>query len=379
MIRHHIPPRLRWLLVAALAASAPIRAEITIGSTYSVSGANSAIGLAVKNTMEVLPDTVGGQPFRIIALDDAGQAATATGNMRKMTDEDKVDVVIGGSSIATCIGLADIAAAKKTAQICLAPAPIRNPWIFSVAPSIPMMVNGAIEHMRANGVKTVAYIGFSDNWGDQHFQALLDGLNNTGIKVITNERYARTDTTINPQILKVIASGPTAVFVGAAGPNAALPSIALAERGYKGRVYHSHAAVGPEFLKSGGKTLEGVIAPTQPFIVAQQLPDSNPVKGAALEYAKRYQERFGAGTLTPEGAYLWDAYAWLNAAVPVAMFRGKPGTPEFREALRDALENLKDVVGTHAVYSLGPDNHIGVDRRGRVMVRVEKGAFRIIP
>ena len=365
-------------LLAAFALSAA-HAQITIGSTFAATGAVASLGIPGKNTMEVMPTSIAGQAVKYIVLDDGSDPSVVVRNLRKLAQEDKADVVIGTISTVGCLAMSEAALELKTAVLCPAPFPIRNPWMFSLAHPVPIMVEGLVAHMKANNVKTVAYIGHSDAWGDQNYDALVKFAPSAGIKVLTNERYARTDTSVNAQVLKMLAASPDAIFIGASSTPAALPSQALVERGYKGRVYHTHGVINRDFLRVGGKAVEGIIAPSGPYVVADQLPDSNPIKKVALEYRKAYEGKFGAGSANPFGAYSYDAYVWLAAAIPAALQKGAPGTPDFRAGLRAALETLKDVPGCHAIYSLGAANHNGVDSRGRVMVRVENGAFIVIP
>jgi len=367
---------LSLLAVFALPAA---HAQITIGSTFPATGVSASLGIPGKNTMEVMPTSIAGQAVKYIVLDDGSDPAAAVKNMRKMIQEDKADVIIGTIATVGCLAMSEVALELKTAVLCPAPFPIRNPWMFSLAHPVPIMVEGIVAHMKANNVKTVAFIGHSDAWGDQNYDALVKFAPSAGIKVLTNERYARTDTSVSAQILKIMATNPDAVFVGGTGTPGALPSLALAERGYKGRAYNTHGVLNRDFLRVGGKAVEGVIAPASPFIVADQLPDSNPIKKLALAYKTSYEAKFGPGTANPFGAYTFDAYFWLNAAIPVALKQSKPGTAEFRAALRAALESLKDVVGVNSIYNLSPGNHNGMDQRSRVLVRVENGAFKLLP
>jgi branched-chain amino acid transport system substrate-binding protein len=363
-------------LLAAFAVSAA-HAQITIGGTFSATGPNAAIGGPGKNAVELMPRTIAGQQVKYVVLDDGADPSIAVRNMRKLVQEDKVDAIIGSSATPTCLAQSDVAAETKTLFLCLAPIPIRNPWAFSVPQAVSIMVEGIVEHMKANGVKTVAFVGFTDGWGDQNYDAIVKLGPPAGIKVLTNERYARTDTSVSAQILKILATNPDAVFIGASSTPAALPSQALMDRGYKGKVYHTHGVISPDFLRVGGKAVEGILAPSGPFPVADQLPDSSPIKKVALDFKAAYQGKFGP--VSPFAGYSYDAYLWLNAAIPVALKKAKPGTVAFREALRDAVESIKDAAGTQAVYSLSASNHNGVDRRGRVMVRVEGGTFKVIP
>jgi branched-chain amino acid transport system substrate-binding protein len=239
-------------------------------------------------------------------------------------------------------------------------------------------MSAVVEHMKAHGVKTVGYIGFSDTWGDLVYNAITALAPSGGYKVVTNERYGRADTSVTGQVLKVMAANPDAVIVGGSGSPGATPHIALAERGYKGQIYHNHGTVNLPFIQTGKKAVEGAIAPTGALIVAEELPDNFPTKKVSLDFVKRYEAAFGPGSRNAFAGYSFDGVQLLEAAVPVALKKAKPGTPEFREALREALENVRNVVGTHGVYNMSAANHNGLDERARVLVRVENGAWRLL-
>lgn len=363
---------------ASLVIAAPSYAQITIGATVTATGPNASIGIPGKNTLEIMPSSIAGVPVKYVVMDDGGDPSAAVKNMRKLAQEDKIDVIIGSSSTPTCLALADTALETKTAQLCLAPIVVRNPWVFFTPQGVPLMVEGVVEHMKANGVKTVGFIGFADGWGDLNYDSFVKLAGPAGIKVVAAERYARTDTSVTGQILKLLATNPDAIFVGAASTPAALPQSALVERGYKGRVYHTHGILNRDFLRVGGKAVEGIIAPAGPIVVANQLPDSNPVKKEALDFTRIYEAKYGAGSLNPFAAHAWDAYLILKEAIPIAIKKGKPGTVEFRSALRDAIEGVRNVVATQGVFSMSAGDHNGMDGRARVLVRVENGAFKLM-
>ena len=241
-----------------------------------------------------------------------------------------------------------------------------------------LMMSAVVDHMKAHGVKTVGYIGFSDSWGDIVLKSVEGLAGPADIKIVANERYARADTSVTGQVLKVLAANPDAVVVGGSGTGGALPQIGLVERGYKKQIYHNHGTVNRAFIKVGGKDVEGAIAPTGPLIVAEDLPADNPIKKVALDFVTRYEKTFGAGTRNGFAGYSYDGFLLLDAAVANAAKKAKPGTPEFRQALRDALENVKNVVGTHGVYNMTPTNHNGLDQRARVLVHVENGEWKLL-
>jgi len=367
--------------IAAAFTAGAANADVTVGVTLGATGPGASLGIHYKNAFQLMPKVLGGQPVKYIILEDGSDATNAGKNARKLITEDKVDVIMGSNGVPSSLQIAQVATETQTPFLCLTPIavkPDQYKWTFSVPQPTELMMGAVAEHMKAKGVKTVGFIGFSDGWGDLMYKA-TDSLGASyGYKVVTNERYARADTSVTGQVLKIIAAKPDAVVVGGSGTGGALPHLALVERGYKGQIYHNHGTVNAEFIKVGGKSVENAIAPTGPLIVPEELPSSNAVKATALDFTKRYEAAFGAGSRNAFAGYSNDAVMLLGAAIPAAMKKAKPGTPEFRAALRDALENVKNVAGTHGVYSPTAANHNGLDERARVLVRVEKGTWRLM-
>ena len=361
--------------------SLPVKAEVVVGVLVGATGPGASLGIPYKNAFTILPATLGGEKVRYIVLDDATDPSAAVKNARKLITEDKVDVLIGSTSVPTATAVVEVASELKTPQIALSPVaapPNKLEWTFPIPQPVPVMMEVVVEHMKANKVKTVGYIGFSDSWGDLVYKGFASQAEPAGITIVTNERFARTDTSVTAQTLKVISLHPDAVVAGGSGTPGTLPHLALVERGYKGPIYHNHGVINRDFLRVGGKNIEHAMAPTGPVMVAEQLPDSNPIKKVALEFTKLYESAYGVGSRNAFAAYSYDAYLRLAQAVPIALKKAKPGTQEFRSALRDALENAKEVVGTHAVYNTTPADHNGVDKRSRVLVEAIGGEWKLI-
>ena len=375
----------RTLIAAALSAGAlfthAAQAEVTVGVTLGATGPGASLGVHYKNAFQLMPKTLGGEPVKYIILEDGSDATNAGKNARKLATEDKVDVLMGSNGVPSSLQIAQVATETQTPYLCLTPIsvkPDQYKWTFSVPQPTELMMGAVAEHMKANGVKTVGFIGFSDGWGDLMYKATNHHAAAYGYKVVTDERYARADTSVTGQVLKIMAANPDAVVVGGSGTGGALPHVALVERGYKGRIYHNHGTVNREFIRVGGKNVEGAIAPTGPLIVPEELPASNATKNVALNFTKSYESAFGAGSRNAFAGYTHDAVMILGAAIPEAAKKAKPGTQEFRLALRDALEHVKEVIGTHGVYSPTAANHNGLDERARVLVRVENGTWRLM-
>jgi len=372
-------------LVAALALATSARAEVRIGVIVSATGPAASVGVTQQRTVPILPQKLGGQDVRYILLDDASDTSTTVTNARKLITEEKVDAIVGPSLTPNSLALLDVIAESKTPMISLAgsalivdPPVDKRRWVFKTPQSDAQMASIVLEHMKRKNIKSVGLIGFSDAYGEGWIKVMTGLLEGADIRVVASERYQRTDTSALGQILKIISQNPEAIFIAASGTPAALPQATLAERGYKGLVYQTHGVANNDFLRVGGKALEGTFVPAGPVLVAEQLPDSHPAKVAGLDFIKRYEAIPGAGARSTFAAYLWDAQLILNRAIAVASDIATPGTEEFRVALRDAIENVKDVAGPNGVYNMSPKDHLGLDERARVMTQIVGGEWRLV-
>ena len=373
---------LRNLLALALAGAATTAvAEIIVGVTVSATGPAASLGIPEKNTIALMPKTIGGESIKYIVLDDATDPTAASKNARKLVTEDKADVIIGATTTPTSTAVLEVAAETKTPQIAMAPfapAADKASWVFQTPQDFGVMAGAIVGHMAANGVKTVAFIGYSDGYGELWLRDLNRVAAAKGIKVVATERYNRTDTSVTGQILKILTTNPDSVLIAGSGTPAVLPQATLVERGYKGRIYQTHGVANNDFLRVGGKNVEGAVLPVGPVLIPSQLPDSHPSKKAALEYIKAYEGANGAGSHSTFGAHAWDAGLLLQRAIPEALKKAKPGTAEFRAALRDALENTKELAATHGVFSFSATDHKGLDGRSVVMVVIENGTWKLL-
>jgi len=380
MNRALFAPALLAALVLGLAGGA--RADINIGVTISTTGPAASLGIPQKNTLELLPTTIAGEKINWIVLDDGSDTTKAVTNARKLVTEDKVDVIIGSSTTPNSLAMREVAADTGTPMISLAasaaiinPADPKTKWVFKTPQNDALMADAVAVSMKANGVATLGYIGFADAYGDGWLAEIKRSAQTAGIKVVAEEKYNRNDPSVTGQVLKLIAAHPDAILIGAAGTPGATPAKELVARGYKGKIFQTHGVANPDFLRVVGKDGNGEILPAGPMLVYEQLPDTNAVKKTAAEYVTRYEQKFG--TRTTFGGHLYDAYLLLAKAVPEALKKGKPGTKEFRTALRDALEN-SNVVGTHGVFVMSAADHNGLDNRARVMVRIENEKWVLI-
>ena len=374
------------LLCAAVAGfSTAAWADVNVGVTVSATGPAASLGIPERNTIALMPREIAGQKINYIVLDDASDTTAAVTNTRKLISENKVDIVLGSTTTPNSLAMIDAVTESKTPMISMAasasivePVDAKKRWVFKTPQNDIMMALAIAEHMAATGVKTAAYIGFSDAYGEGWGKEFAKALELKKIKLVANERFARTDTAVTGQVLKIMAAKPDAVLVGGSGTPAALPQKTLKERGYAGKYYQTHGVANADFLRVGGKDVEGTLLPAGPVLVADQLPADNPVRKAAQEYIKAYEGAYGKGSVSTFGGHAWDAGQILKAAIPVALKSGQPGTPQFRAALRDAMEGVKEVAGAHGIFNMSANDHLGLDQRARVMVTIQNGQWKYL-
>ncbi|MDE2369046.1 MAG: ABC transporter substrate-binding protein [Burkholderiales bacterium] len=380
--------KLLKILAAAtlLAALAPARADINIGVTVSATGPAASLGIPEKNTIALLPKTMGGQKVNYIILDDGSDTNSAVSNTRKFITDYKVDAIIGSTVTPNALAMIGVSAEGQTPTISLAassrivePMDAQRRWTFKVPQNDIMMSLAIAEHMANAGIKTVGFIGFSDAYGEGWLNEFGKAAALKKLQIVATERYARSDTSVIAQVLKVMAAKPDAVLIAGSGTPAVLPQKTLKERGYTGPIYQTHGVANNDFLRVGGKDVEGTLLPAGPVLVAAQLPVSNPVRKSALAYIAAYDGAYGKGSYSTFGGHAWDAGHLLAAAVPAALKKAQPGTAAFRAALRDALEQVHDLAGAHGIFNMSPQDHLGLDQRARVMVKVVNGAWKYQP
>ncbi len=374
----------RTLVAAALSALAlTAQADINVGVTVSATGPAASLGIPEKNTIEIMPRSIGGQKVNYIVLDDASDTTAAVTNARRLITESKVDVILGSTTTPNSLAMLDVVSESQTPMISLAasarivePIDPKRRWVFKTPQNDIMMALAIAQHMADNGIKTVGFIGFADAYGEGWLQEFGKAAGLKGIQVVATERYNRTDSSVTGQVLKLVGANPQAVLIAGSGTPAALPQKALKERNYGGRIYQTHGVANNDFLRVVGADGEGTLLPSGPVLVAAQLPATHPAKKSALEYVTAYEAKFGKGSVSTFGAHAWDAGILMKSAVEAALKKGaQPGTPAFRAALRDALEGAKEVAGAHGIFTMSANDHNGLDQRGRVMVKIQKGAW----
>ncbi|MDF3888656.1 ABC transporter substrate-binding protein [Cupriavidus basilensis] len=379
----------RALMAAVLAisglAAASAHADINVGVTLSLTGPAASLGIPAKSAIDLLPKDVAGQKLNFIVLDDASDPSASVRNFRRLVDEHKVDVVMGSSVTPSTIPLVDVAAETRVPLMSLAasarivePQDDKRRWAFKAIQNESLMVGATLDHMRQAGAKTLAFMGFSDAYGDAWLSALQPLADKAGIRLVATERFVRTDTSVVAQTLKIMAAKPDAILVAASGTPGALPQKTLAERGYKGKVYQTYGIANRDFLRVAGKDAEGAIFAVGPVLVADQLEPDSPMRPVAQDFIKRYEAAYGQNSASIFSSNVWDAGLVLRSAIPAALGKARPGSEAFRAALRDALESTSGVVTTQGVTTMSRSDHVGYDKRAAALVQIQSGAWKYL-
>ena len=365
--------------LTALASSAAL-ADITIGVSLPLTGPASGLGIPVNQQMKLWPATIGGEKIKLIILDDATDPTNGTKIAKRFVTDDKVDIIIGSVATPVAIPIADVAAESQTVQLSLSPIPLppgKDGWSFRLPQSNTVMAHAMLTLMKKQGVKTVGFLGYTDAYGESWLKDFTAEAAKIGIKVIATERFARSDTSVTGQVLKLVAANPDAMLIVASGSGAAMPHMAVVDRGYKGKIYQTHAAATRDLMRVGGKAVEGAYVVSGPAVIAEQLPDSHPSKKVAIDFVQKYEKAYGPGSRNQFAGHGYDAELVLEKIIPVALKKAKPGTPEFRAALRDALENIGRTVVSHGVLNWTKDDHWGYTNETGVMLKVVNGDWKV--
>jgi branched-chain amino acid transport system substrate-binding protein len=365
--------------ITALAAGTAL-ADITIGVALPLTGPASGLGIPINNQIKLWPATIAGEKVKVIVLDDATDPTNGVKIATRFVTDDKVDIIMGSVATPVAIPMAGVAAEAQTVQLSFSPAvlpPGKDMWTFRMPQSNAVMAHAMIGLMKKQGIKTVGFLGYTDAYGESWLKDFTAEADKNGIKVVATERFARSDTSVTAQALKLVAANPDAMLVVASGSGAAMPHMAIVERGFKGKIFQTHAAASRDLMRVGGKAVEGAYVVSGPAVIAEQLADSHPSKKVAIEFVQQYEKAYGVGSRNQFAGHGYDAILVMEKIVPMALKKAKPGTKEFRAALRDAMETMGRTVVAHGVLNWTKDDHWGYTNETGVMLKVVNGDWKV--
>lgn len=371
--------RISSMIAASVLAISTAQAEVTIGITLPLTGPASGIGIPMQNAFKIWPEVVGGEKIRMVVLDDGTDPGKGASNARRFITEDKVDLLIGSVATPVAASVAEVALDAKIPQLAMAPVvlpPGRDAWTFRVPHSNGLMATAIVNHMVKSGVKTAGFLGYADAYGESWLIEVKARMDKAGIKLVGAERFARSDTAVTAQALKLASANPDAILIAASGSGAAMPHLAMVDRGFKGKLYQTHGAATRDLMRVGGKGVEGALVSSSPVVVADQLPADHRLKAEGMRFIQVYEKAYGAGTRNALSAHAWDAYLILDKVIPAALKKARPGTIEFRNALRDALESVPGITVTGGVLDYTSSDHWGYKDNDPIIMKVVNGDYK---
>lgn len=376
-------------VLALLLGAASAHADINVGVVLSTTGPATSLGVYERNGVQLGAQTIAGQKVNYIFLDDTSDATVAVKSVRKLMSEDKVDVIIGPTITPAAIAIIPVVAEGSTPNISqgptnslVQPMDAQRRWVFKTTTNDEHEAAPLFKDMRKKGIKNLAYIGFSDGYGDQwdklvqRYTPAQDGA--PAINVVAKERYARQDTSVTAQVIKMLSKNPDAILIAGSGAGASTPLLELRKRGYTKDIYVTLGATFGEFLKLSGSAAEGIYAPFAAVMGVDQIPDSYEAKKSAEQFVSMYDAKYGKGASNIFAAGGWDATKLIEAAAPVALKKAKPGTPEFRAALRDAIENTHNLDGARGRYNMTTTDHAGLDTNALMLGQFREGRWMLV-
>lgn len=373
--------------VAALTAAHAALADIHIGVILSTTGPAASLGMPAEQAIRLWPGELAGEKLVLTVLNDSSDTGTAAKQAQRLLQDDKVDMILGPSVTPTSLAVVELAGAAKVPVLSLAgggaivlPQDGPRKWAFKLAPTEQISTTMVLDHAAKRGARTMGLVVAANSYGEGFAKVVEQLAPGKGIKVVAAERYHPSDQSVTAQVVKLLAANPDAVYILASGTPGALPHVELTSRGYKGPIYQTQGVASIDFIRVGGKGVDGAFMTVAPVLVAEQLPESNASRKPAIDFVQRFEAKHGAGSRSLFAATAWDALLMTEQAAREAMKTGaKPGTPGFRSALRDALEGLRDFVGAQGVFTMTPADHNGVDHRSQVMVQLQGGVWKLQP
>lgn len=359
---------------------------IRVGAIFDVTGTGAPLGVPAEQSARMVAEKVNaegginGIPLEVIFLNNESVEDKSVLAFNRLVDEDQVLAVAGASQSGTTLAMVPAATEAEVPLVSAAaavsivePQPDRR-WIFKVAPNDSHVIKRTLEHMLANGIRRIAWLGVNNAFGHSGKKQLDLLAPQMGIEVLLAETFEANDADMRVQLTRINAVNPDAVFAWGIPPAASIVTRNYRELGLTMPLYHSHGVGSQRFLDLAEGTAEGVMFAIGPLVVAEQLPDTHPQKQALLEYVGEFEQKHG--TRSTFGAHGYDSLMVIVQALRNITLSGD--VVKDRALLRDALEQVQGYTGIGGIFDFSPTDHVGLNQEDLVMVRVENNAWKLL-
>ncbi len=371
-----------WFAAALLAVSAAAQAQapIRIGAFLSVTGPAAFLGDPEQKTLELYVERLNaaggvlGRKLELVSYDSGGDAEKARTFAKRLIEQDRVDVIVGGSTTGETMAVVPLVEAAGLPFISLAGAvvivePVKK-WVFKTPHTDRMACDKIFVDMKARGASKVALISGSGGFDKSMRGECLKVAKNHGINIVADETYGAGDTDMTAQLTKIKnAAGVQAVLNAGFGQGPAIVTKNYKQLGIGVPLYQSHGVASKQYIQLAGDAAEGVRLPAAALLVAESLPDSDPQKKVVVSYKQAYEARFKQDVSTFGG----HAYDGLMLAVEAMKNAGSTD----KAKVRDALESIRGYMGTAGVVNMSAQDHMGLDLTAFRMLQVRKGDWAL--
>ena len=364
------------LTVLAAYAADPIK----IGSVLSITGPAASLGEPELKTLQLYVDDINkkggviGRPLQLVSYDDGSDASKANGFAKRLIDDDKVDIMIGGTTTGSTMSMVPLIENAKIPFISLAGAvvvvePVKK-WVFKTSHTDRMAAEKVFEDMKKRGITKVALLSETSGFGQSGKKEVEAVLGQYGITLVANETYGPKDTDVSPQLTKIKnTDGVQAVFVFGLGQGPAIVTKNYKQLGMTLPLYQSHGVASGEFLKLAGPAAEGVRLPSPAQLIPGKLADTDPQKPVVAAYDLAYKAAYKEDS-SSFGGYAYDA---LMIAVDAIKRAGSTD----KAKVRDAIESTKAYVGSSGITNMSATDHMGLDLSSFRLLEVKNGDWVI--
>ncbi|WP_281983667.1 ABC transporter substrate-binding protein [Azonexus hydrophilus] len=354
---------------------------IKIGSVLSVTGPAAFLGDPELKTLQLYVADINkkggvlGRQLQLVHYDDGSDAGKANGFTKRLIDDDKVDILVGGTTTGATMSAVPLVERAGIPFISLAGAvviiePVKK-WVFKTPHTDRMAAEKVFEDMKKRGISKVALFSETSGFGASGKKETEAVAAKYGITLVANETYGPKDTDMSPQLTKIRnTAGVQAVFVFGLGQGPAIVTKNYKQLGINLPLYQSHGVASDEFLTLAGPAAEGVRLPSPAQLIPEQLPANDPQKAVVTAYAEAYKAAYKTDVST-FGGYAYDG---LMLAVDAIKRAGSTD----KAKVRDALEATKGFVGTSGTFNMSPTDHMGLDLSAFRMLEVKNGNWTIV-
>ncbi|UCV11819.1 ABC transporter substrate-binding protein [Dechloromonas denitrificans] len=365
-----------------LGAFGAIAAEpIKIGSVLSVTGPAAFLGDPELKTIQMYVEDINkkggllGRPLQLVHYDDGSDANKANGFAKRLIDDDKVDILVGGTTTGATMSMAPLVEKAGIPFISLAGAvvivePVKK-WIFKTPHTDRMAAEKVFEDMKRRGLTKVALLSETSGFGNSGKKETEGVAAKYGVTLVANETYGPKDTDMSPQLTKIKnTAGVQAVFVFGLGQGPAIVTKNYKQLGISLPIYHAHGVASEEFIKLAGPAAEGVRLPAAALLVADKLDAKDPQKPVVTAYTKAYNDKW-KNDVSSFGGHAYDGLMIAVDAIKRAKSTDKA-------AVRDAIEATKGYVGTGGVVNMSATDHMGLDLSAFRLLEIKNGDWSLV-